>query len=92
MRVRSVASVVSDSVTLWTVAYQALLSMEFSRQEYWSRLPGPPPGDLPDSGLEPMSPASRAFQADSLPTGPPGKPFLVRYLLLKSNSAGKAQI
>ena len=47
--------------TLWTTAYQAPLSMGFSRQEYWSGLPCPPPGDLPDLGIEPaslMSPAS----------------------------------
>ena len=42
-------------VTLWTVACQAPLSMEFSRQEYWGGLPFPPPGDLPDSGTEPAS-------------------------------------
>ena len=48
----------------------ALLSMEFSRQEYWSGLPFPPPGDLPHPGIEPGSPA---LQADSLPTEPPGK-------------------
>ena len=58
-------SVVSDSGIPWTVAHQAPLSMEFSRQEYWSGLPFPPPGDLPDPGIEPRSPA---LQADSLPT------------------------
>ena len=42
-------------VTLWTVAHQAPLSMEFSRQEYWSGFPCPPPGDLPDPGIKPMS-------------------------------------
>ena len=52
-------------VTLWTVAYQAALSMGFSRQEYWSGLPFPSPGDLPNPGNEPASPA---LQADSLPT------------------------
>ena len=54
------ASVVSDYVTLWTVAHQAPLSMEVSRQEYWSGLPFPSPGDLPDPGIKPaslMSPA-----------------------------------
>ena len=45
-------------VTLWTVACQALLSLGFSRQEYWSELPSPPPGDLPDPGIEPWSPMS----------------------------------
>ena len=52
-------------VTLWTVAHQAPLSLGFSRQEYWSGLPYPPPGNLPDSGIEPMSPAAPALQADS---------------------------
>ena len=56
--------------TLWTVAHQALLSMGFSRQEYWSRLPFPPPGDLPDPGTEPESPVSPVLHADSLPAGP----------------------
>ena len=50
-------SVMSDSATPWTVAYQAPLSMGFSRQEYWSGLPFPSPGDLPDSGMEPRSPS-----------------------------------
>ena len=50
-----VASVVSDSATPWTVAHQALLSSGFSRQEYWSGLPGPPPGDHPDPGIESVS-------------------------------------
>ena len=49
-------SVVPDSLP-WTVACQAPLSLEFSRQEYWSGLPCPPPGDLPDPGIEPVSPA-----------------------------------
>ena len=48
--------------TLWTVAHQAPLSVRFSWQEYWSNLPFPPPGDLPDPGIEPMSPASPAFR------------------------------
>ena len=56
--------------TPWTVACQALLSMEFSRQEYWSGLPFPSPGDLPDPGIELGSPA---LQADTLPSGPSGK-------------------
>ena len=56
--------------TLWTVAHQALLSMEFSRQEYWSRLPFPPPGDLPEPAIEPMSPA---FAGGFFTTEPPGK-------------------
>ena len=58
-------------VTLWTVAYQALPSMGFSRQEYWSGLPFPSPEDLPDPRIEPGSPA---LQADTLTSEPPGKP------------------
>ena len=53
------------------VAHQAPLSMGFSRQEYWSGLPFPSPGDLPDLGIEPRSPA---LQADALTSEPPGKP------------------
>ena len=49
-------------------------SMGFSRQEYWTGLPGPSPGDLPDPGIEPGSPA---LQADSLPSEPPGKPIKI---------------
>ena len=56
--------------TPWTVAYQDPLSMGFSRQEYWSGLPFPSPGDLPDPGIELGSPA---LQADTLPSGPSGK-------------------
>ena len=56
--------------TLWTVAYQAPPSMGFSRQEYWSGLPFPFPGDLPDPGIEPRSPA---LQADALHSETPGK-------------------
>ena len=57
-------------VTLWTVAYQSPLSMGFSRQEYWSGLPCPSPGDLPNPGVEPMSPVSLTLWADSSPTPP----------------------
>ena len=56
---------------LWTAAHQPPLSMGFSRQEYWSGLPFPSPGDLPDPGIKPRSPA---LQADSLPTELWGKP------------------
>ena len=56
--------------TPWTVAYQAPPSMGFSRQEYWSGLPFLSPGDLPDPGIEPWSPA---FQADALTSEPPQK-------------------
>ena len=58
-------------VTPWTVAYKAPFSMEFSRQEYWSGLLFPSPGDLPNPGIEPWSPT---LQADTLPSEPPGKP------------------
>ena len=56
--------------TPWTVAYQVALSMGFSRQEYWSGLPFPSPGDLPNPGIEPWYPA---LQADALPSELPGK-------------------
>ena len=54
----------------WTVAHKAPLSIEFSRQEYWSGLPFPSPGCLPNPGIKPGSPA---LQANSLPSEPPGK-------------------
>ena len=66
--------------TPWIVVCQAPLSMEFSRQEYWSGLPCPHPGDLPNAGIEPRSPT---LQADSLPPEPPGKPW--RYIDLDIN-------
>ena len=62
-------SVVSHAqlfATPWTVAHQAPLSMGFSRQECWSGLPFPPPGDLPNAGIELAFPASLALQTDSL--------------------------
>ena len=58
--------------TPWTVAYQAPPSMGFSRQEYWSGLPFPSPGDPPDPGIKPRSPA---LEADALTSEPPGKPI-----------------
>ena len=62
-------------MTLWTAAHQVPLSMEFSRQEYWSGFSCPPPGDLPDPGIEPMSLMSNLhWQTGSLPLLPPGKP------------------
>ena len=57
-------------VTPWTVVYEAPLSMEFSRQEYWSGLPFPSPGDLPGPGIKLRSPT---LQADALLSEPPGK-------------------
>ena len=65
--------------TPWTVAYQALQFMEFSRQEYWSGLPFPSPGDLPDSGIKLRSPA---LQADSLPLSNQGSTFITLILFL----------
>ena len=62
----------------WTVASQALLSMEFSRQEYWSGLPFPSPGNLPDTGIEPMSLASTALGGRYLPAELLGKPWFLR--------------
>ena len=64
----------SDSATPWTGAHQAPPSVGFSRQEYWSGLPFPSPGGLPDPGIEPRSPA---LQADALTSEPPGKPSVV---------------
>ena len=64
-------SVMSNSVTPWTVACQAPLSMGFPRQEYWSGLPFSPPGDLPDPGIKPASPA---LAGDFFTTQPSGKP------------------
>ena len=60
--------------------------MEFHRQEYWSGLPCPPPGDLPDPEIKSMSPASPTspeLQMDSLPTEPPGKPDVYALLYIK---------
>ena len=54
-------------VTLWTIAHQDPQSMGLSRQEYWSGLPCPSPGDLPDPGIKPTSPEAPAFQVGSLP-------------------------
>ena len=59
-------------VTPWTASSQAPLSIESSRQEHWSELPFPTPGDLPDPGIELASPVSPALLADSLPTETPG--------------------
>ena len=61
-------------VTPWTAAHQASLLIGFPRQEYWSGLPCPLPGHLPDSGIKPTFPASLALQADSLTAEPQGKP------------------
>ena len=58
-----------------TIARQAPLSMRFPREEYWSGLPFPPPEDLPNPGIKPLSLASPELQVDSLPLVPPGKPL-----------------
>ena len=67
-------------VTPRTVAHQAPLSVGFSRQEYWSGLPCPPPGDLPDPGIELRLLCLQHWQAGSLPLRPPGKPYSVTLL------------
>ena len=69
-------------VTLWTVARQSPLSVEPSRQEYWSGLPCPPLGDLPNPGIKLVSSVSPALQVDSWPSEPPGKPHAL--VLIKS--------
>ena len=61
--------VAQSCLTAWTIARQAALSMEFSRQEYWSGLAFPPPGDLPDPGIKPGSPSLQTY---SLLTESPG--------------------
>ena len=71
MCVFSCFSCVHLFATLWTSAHQAPLSMGFSRQEYWSRLPCPPPEDLPDPGIQLGSPA---LQVDSLLLSHQGRP------------------
>ena len=68
-----VAPVMSDSATLWTVAHQAPLSVGFSRQEYWSGLPCPVPGGLPDPGIQPSS--LPALTGGFFTISPPGKPY-----------------
>ena len=71
--------VLSRFVTLWTVDHQNPLSMGFSGQEYWSGLPCPPPGDLPDPGVKPPSPAAPALTDGFFTTEPLGKPHLGAY-------------
>ena len=73
-----VCSVAKSCLTLATAAHQAPLSMGFSRQEHWSRLPFPPSGDLPKPGIEHLLP----WQVESLPLCPPGKPRCSTLLLL----------
>ena len=59
--------------SLWTATHQAPLSMGFSRKAYWSGLPCPPPGDLPNTGIEPESPASPALAGGFFILASPGK-------------------
>ena len=63
----------------WAVAHQASLPMGFSRREYWSGLPFPPPGDLPDPVIETVSPVSPAMAGRFLTNEPPGKPSLASW-------------
>ena len=79
-------------VTLWTVAHQSPLSMGFSRQEYRSGLLCPPPGNLPDPGIEPVSPMAPALQVDSLPLSHQGSPskYTREYLLGSTLSFSQA--
>ena len=70
-----------------TVARQAPLTMEFLRQEYWSGLPFPTPGDLPDLGIKPACPVSPALQANSLPTEPSRKNYFMVCLILEKEMA-----
>ena len=72
-------------VTPWIVAHQAPLSMGLSRQEYWSGLPYPPPGDLPDPGIEPTTPEAPAVQAVSSTTEPLGKLQGLEAIISKSD-------
>ena len=74
-----VFSLVQLFVTTSTVVHQVLVSMEFSRQEYWSGLPFPSPGKLPNPGIKPGSPT---LQADSLLSKPPGKPSTFSFLCI----------
>ena len=69
-------------VAPWTVAHQAPLSMGFPRQKYWSGLPSPPPGDLPDPGIKPASSVSPALAGGFFTNEPPGKPYIQHALIL----------
>ena len=85
MKVLVTQSCLSDFTIPWTVALQVSLSMEFSRQDYWSKQPVPSPGDLPDLGIEPVCPTLEAY---SLPSEPLGKPMnprnTIKYLAAHS--------
>ena len=79
VKVKVLASQSCLFATPWTVALQAPLSMEFSRQQYWSWLPFPSPGDLPDSGIKPKCPA---LQADSLLSELPWKRTFKKIIII----------
>ena len=66
-------------MTTWTTTHQVPLSMEFSRQEYWSSLPFPTPRDLPNPGIEPTSPVSPALVGRFFTTELPGKPIKLKF-------------
>ena len=85
-------SCVQFLATPWTAAYQAPSSMGFSRQDYWSGVPLPSPGDLPNPGIEPGSPT---WQADALPSKPPALIFVLWYptpVLLPGESQGRRSL
>ena len=97
--IRRISEVIQSCPTLatrWTVAHQAPPSMKFSRQEYWSVLPFPSPGDLPDPGNESMS---TTLHVEALPSEPPGNPnrehrltqMLISYTDIKRKSLGGAK-
>ena len=72
--------------TPWTVAHQAPLSMGFPRQEYWSGLPCPPPGNLPNPGIKPTSLVSPILTGGFFASKPPGKSISILYLINYSSS------
>ena len=76
LHVAQLLSRVRPSTAPWTAAHQAPLSMEFSRQEYWSGLPFTTAGDLPDRGIKPSSPAPPALADRFFTTAPPAKPIV----------------
>ena len=88
MHVCAVTSVISDSVIPWTVAHQSPLSTRFPKQEYWSGLPCPPPGDLPDLGIELTSLTAPALADRYFTTEPPGKPPTFHTYLVQTAHSG----
>ena len=78
--------------TLWTVSHQAPLSMGFSRQQYWSGLPFPPPGDLPDPGIKPSSQASPTLAGRFFTTSTTWEAFILRYASIISQYDWKEKI